>query len=204
MTHKVIFHSDRLAAYYWSDGDYAEVPFTISSLRLPVFIDEGVTLGQIFQSVLQHPPLKNFIAQYSWCASIDEFHFDAHTKPRGIEDEVTGLVISAHGEVFSGEFNISMDFHGVGGDTRWTVSLSPMNEIAWLPVEIDAKFTVSSMDSTVNHEWEYRPTLLQALDAIYWDISFHGSPSENKEFGEMLARQVARRTRPTVKCRPPT
>ena len=99
------------------------------------------------------------------------------------------------------DFDTSVGFHGIGpakgddlqystdGTIPYSVSYSPMYEIADLPVKLKKEFTVYTPfepgKKTEDREIlkatrEF--TLLEVLDAIYWDISFMGGPDDNAEF----------------------
>lgn len=67
----------------------------------PIYVDEDVTLGDVFKFVENNEVLKNFIGNYSWCWQIDDFHKQAKEvceNPR--EDKLWNFVI-----------NRSIDFH---------------------------------------------------------------------------------------------
>jgi hypothetical protein len=197
MSDYVVFHSDRLAAYEW-DGkekkDYVEKPFRLTDLRVRVKVDDGVTLGQIFAIVDQHPTLKEVVAHYAWCGAIDEFHAQAREPRKDLEESLVKLVVSSYGEVFehdgTNDFNISTDFIGVDAQgERWSVSYSPMYQLAHIPVVIDETFTIRRNWTESILSGKRVLSLLEFLEGIYWDISFHGGPKENEEFlAEMKER----------------
>lgn len=199
MSDYVVFEHDRLSAYKW-DSDlttYVESPFRLSDIRCRVQIADGVTLGEIFESVDKLPELKNFISAYSWCRAIDEFHHDARqpiTKSSH-EVELVQLVVSSYGELSEYKkekhFDICTDFIGrdAAGE-RWSVSYSPMSNLAHLPVIIDEKFVVRKNYTEEVLTATKTFSILEFLDAIYWDISFHGSPTDNIEFLKELKESI--------------
>lgn len=111
------------------------------------------------------------------------------------------------------DFDTSVGFHGIGpsrdengpanrddGKTNYSISYSPMYELADVPVKLNKEFKVYEPWDRTKHNGENRQkelltatrefSLLEVLDAIYWDISFVGGPAENAEFIEGLKEQV--------------
>lgn len=99
------------------------------------------------------------------------------------------------------DFNTSIGFHGIGTDSNgesvnYAVSYSPMWELVDLPVKLNKKFDVYEPMDVRNFKKQEKLltatrefTLLDVLDAIYWDISFMGGPENNAEFiGQMSER----------------
>jgi len=105
------------------------------------------------------------------------------------------------------DFDTSVGFHGIGpakedmksaalpdGNINYSVSYSPMWKLADLPVRLNKTFDVYEPFDTNNPK--KRPeklltatreyTLLEVLDAIYWDISFMGGPEDNANFIEQM------------------
>jgi hypothetical protein len=191
--------------YEW-DGDLQEYKSkpsetVIGDLRSRCEIDEDVTLGDIFQAVDNDPLIKHTIAAYAWCGAIDRFHVQAKepNKPHDVDDTtLTELNIEAFAGIhcydgldgchavpdsFEG---ITMDFSGIAANGQtYSVSMSPMYKLASLPVRIQKTITI-----TKNFEplltASYEPSLLEVLDAIYWDISFYGNPEQTADFFEEL------------------
>src|SRR5690349_6831462 len=72
----------------------------------------------------------------------------------------------------------SIHFGGIGkpdehGCTHYGVSLTPLNEIANLPVRINPELFQYNNHQEVGR-WPECVTMLEFLDAIYDDLSFHG------------------------------
>lgn len=110
------------------------------------------------------------------------------------------------------DFELSPGFHGIGpskregednygpGLTSYSVSYSPMYEFADTPVVLNPKFTAWEPFEPGRHNKDNRPqkvleaerhfTLLQVLDAIYWDISFVGGPEQNAQFLDSIRERV--------------
>lgn len=209
---EVIFYADRLVRQEW-DGDakaYKELPVRIQELRSSVSIDAGVTLGQIFAQIAAHDEIKNAVAEYAWCGYIDEFHqaaLEPHVEDGDEETKLVRLEVSAYGELttYDGvtEFGIATNFIGfdAGGD-HWSLSFSPMNTIAHLPVVINEEFTVRKDHSEEVFRAKRVFSLLEFLDAIYWDISFHGGPADTAKFAEELRASIAEIEAGTAKLIP--
>jgi hypothetical protein len=112
-------------------------------------------------------------------------------------------------------FDSYVDFSGVGvvrdpeasrrsrgeeppesGELKCSVSCTPMYDLADLPVVLVPGTRILDMRSTdgvlVPIEFETDFSLLEVLDAIYDDISFHGGPSENAAFLEEIQETVQR------------
>ena len=169
----------------------------ISHLRSTVKIEDGVTLGDVFNAVQGDPDLMDFMRRFSWCYPIEEFHQQA-LKPfvaalTDDPDELITLEVRCYSS-FHKDYQdktktryegVRMDFVGLGKEgTHYSVSASPMNDIQHLPVHI-----VNTI--TFDKDWEplfdgevfnYDVTLLEFLDAIYFDISFYGGPFENENW----------------------
>jgi hypothetical protein len=90
--------------------------------------------------------------------------------------------------------DISLDFHGRGEDARkWSLDLAPLAEIAALPFRLEANACVQHLlegSYEVEDGLRYTPSLLEVLDAIFFDISFHGSPAEKAGVSLDLERRV--------------
>ena len=94
----------------------------------------------------------DFIAQYSWCRAIQEFHDEAKLPPpENIETRIVEIVIEAFSElhvarkgkkVFADKpmsFNgVWLHLTGIGEDgEHYSISCTPMNELANVPVRLD-------------------------------------------------------------------
>jgi hypothetical protein len=225
MSDFIRFTKNGLVAFDW-DGEKQEyVPDpnphptgNIINLRTRVEIEPDVTLGDVFNAVEADVPLMNFIALYSWCAPIHEFHAAAKI-PRepfieasefvldeyctlvpvheGEEDPIVEVVVKAFGEFHKNWWLVFASFEGIwwhfSGTAKsgqsYGISYTPMNELVNATVKIDP---LIQFDSNFNKMDDILPpatitcSLLEFLDCIYYDISFHGGPKENKAFIEEL------------------
>lgn len=95
-------------------------PDTIfTQLRTSCTIQEGVTLGDIFNMMDQYPLLKDFIAQYSWCPDLEKYHMNA-TLDREDDGTVTHLEIS---HVADSDSHVERVKHK-GGKRETTIAIS--------------------------------------------------------------------------------
>lgn len=110
------------------------------------------------------------------------------------------------------DFETQAEFHGIGLPTKdypsmrpdgkvvFGVSYSPMWELADLPVKLNKSFDVYEPFDSSKHNRNTKQeilltskrefSLLEVLDAIYWDISFMGGPQENAKFIEEMKDDI--------------
>lgn len=181
--------------------EYEITKYPFQCIRDTVDIEPDVTLGDIFRMVEADEILTNFIACYSYCGWIGEFH-EAAKEPLTKEDsgEVVALEISHVLEVhdYDGKFPTSIEywqnFSGVGRDGGehpfYSVSYTPVNELVHLPVMLNKKVKCMRNWTEKLLEGEKEFSLLEVLDCIYYDISFHGGPKDNATFIEELDEQI--------------
>jgi len=170
-------------------------------LRDHIEIELDVTLKDIFNIVEADPQLTEFVACYSYCGWIKEFH-EAAKEPPNIREtsDVVALEISHVFEVheYKGEgaasIEVWQDFVGIGKEgaehSHYSMSCTPMNEMVHLPLRLNTKVECRKNWSDKLFEGEMGFSLLEVLDAIYYDISFHGGPQDNKAFVEELKQQI--------------
>ena len=199
--------------------DVTDAPVkAFENLTANCWINEDITLGDIFKIVENEELCCLFIRAYSWCNDIEEFHKSAKI-PLVKKDEFTEklwhLDIYRCMDNYCNTFDLMPNFHGIGEldeDTRkyydehpletpllsvnYGIELSPTNELVDLPVmanrevkiTIDNKGNRSKVGTQKVVNCKY--TLLDILDAIYWEISFFGGPKESTEMREELCQQV--------------
>ena len=196
--------SEGLLLYKYEDGiyikDIIEESCILSYLRNDCEIVENTTLGDIFKIVKNNDMLKSFIKQYSWCGSIDEFHDQSLMHPDDDFEYLDRLVIewssstnltSKKSKNLNGlriitkviGFDLSPDFYGFDSNgTACSVSATPMWQLANVPVELDENYEIyepfcvsGSREKLIVGSRRF--TLLNILDAIYYDISFYGGPN---------------------------
>jgi hypothetical protein len=207
--------------FYGTDDDGNDIrrpvedDTVIAKLRRYCTIAEGTTLLHIFRAVRSIPLLEAFIAGYSWCGRIDEFHAQAEEPIRseGRAGRLEYLEVYRGGKLnrYKGKtgLDIYYGFHGIGGpEGEWTpavtpegkvmysVSCTPMYDLADLPVRLNESLVVfgprekKGPPSPVIAGANMGYSLLEVLDAIYDDISFHGSPAEAAGFLEEMRERV--------------
>ena len=202
MSEFVRFTKDGLRLLTWNSdtSDYDDAPYNkgLVHLRSRCEIAEGVTLRDIMAAVDQSEELKLTIGEYSWCWDIDKFQEEVLLPDDKTDDDpLTQIEISRYGEIWDDRLEIS-DHFGANSQsgTYYGISYTPLNRLADLPVVLITKMDFHrynkhdhSSDTkifTVNTHF----SLLEVLDAIYWDISFAGGPEEKVEFLEMLGERA--------------
>lgn len=170
------------------DDTYAPVArdCVFGCLREVTNIDEGVTLGDIFNFVEKSEDgvLADLIGTLAHNWHMDEFHAQAKEPPSADgEDKLAYLEIYWRPCYYNDRksLRVEAEFHGVSLENKrtYSVSYTPVNELVHLPVKLNKVVNLED-GSSFYHEY----TLLDILDAIYWDISFAGGPEENKAFLE--------------------
>jgi hypothetical protein len=194
--------------------EYVEAPLEspIRMLRDAVDrVEADVLLADIIRLVAQDSFLNAFISEWSMC-DVDAFYKELQKGYNEIapDDDVKYCTVTLHVEVDYHEpgkykalpdrqLTTSMDFAGRGNDeTNWALDLSPLAEIAGLPFRL----TPESICSVTTHgeeikferheRFEYTPSLLEVLDAVFYDLSFHGSPQQRAEFSLGLEEIVTK------------
>lgn len=207
MAEGVFITASGFRATKW-DGDvreYVDKPINhiFHELRSACYIESGVTLRNIIENVGRIPELAMLIGQYSWC-DVDAFVSEIR-KPTPKPSDLKRIEINALLEIeqpYNGELpdiHIGLDVYGRDdSDTRWAIELTPVNELAELPVVLNRTIAIHDW-----RNWELRPdknlkvdegqycfTLLEVLSQIFFEISFHGSPHERDVFASDLKQTV--------------
>ena len=168
-------------------------------------IEKGTTLWDIFRYVDQYPELKYFMSAYSWCADVDQFHKIAEQPASADPNEkkIWFLEVYRHCSVYAKSNLLFLDphFHGIGELTdvekdfyannpestpretsRYSTSWSQINDYAHIPValkkDVDISIYNNQGKSTARKNYSIPYKLIDILDAIYFDISYLGSPSD--------------------------
>ena len=169
-----------------------------AGLRSECEIDEGVTLGDIFNLVDKNEHIKNFLSNYC-LLNIDAHHASALREPEEHE-RLSYLTIDWSAEVWLYDEHNDLDlyphFCGFkdedGDDNRYGLDFTPLSQLVYLPVKLNTDSSIHIMGEKERGKgWklEGRPayiecercfSLLDILDGIYWEIGFHGNP-EDKE-----------------------
>lgn len=171
-------------------------------------IEPGVKLGDIFQMVKSYPLLEAFLAQYSWCWGIEDIHKEASRPPLKLyeppadeEDDnpLVAISVEQYGTLSEeGWLEIGMDVSGRAEptekckETKYGISMTPAYELADLSVELSENLVVNPRRAAPEIMTCRRGvTLLEFLDAIYWEISFYGGPEERDELRAEMRQTVA-------------
>jgi hypothetical protein len=109
------------------NGEVVDDP--IGKFYMPVEVDEDFTVRDLFNYVEDNEDLKSFIAIYSWCGAIDEFHKELN-KPLE-EGETCGCdyaLIENNCELqklgnYGNTFNWNSEFVGIGPLSEYTKKL---------------------------------------------------------------------------------
>lgn len=181
----------------------------MSFLMQPCKLEDGLTLLDLMNFVRDNNEITNFISCYSWCQDIDAFH-EQLNMPYQADKLIKKLEINCHANMFKykmkhPEFNIYYDVIGFGDveeeflhlykeenpQANYSISYTPLYEISNLPITINNELKIFNTPKyELIYTYKYQPTLLEILDAIYWDISFVGGPEERVEFLEGLKEKV--------------
>jgi hypothetical protein len=181
----------------------------ICYLRESCNLEKGLTFRELISFVRNNPALEKFISIYSWCSKINEFYSEMNEpiKEERKDTIINHLVIYWAVEYWGFSIEWYPGFGADGkikskesyGDNRWHktsigVSLSPLNEIMDLPIVLDKKVKIIDHKNFKNKkpilESVHCFSLLDILDAIYWDISFYGGPKEKKNLIKRLDREM--------------
>jgi hypothetical protein len=178
----------------------------ISCLFCPITIDEDVVCGDVFKFVESNETLKWFISMYSWCSSIEAFHEQAKHEKEG--NDLWHLVLSRRisftGDVeLNGWVDYAPDIQAVGdiseterkhfaelkmeipNSTAYGIGAAHMSHLVDLPFVLEDNVNIfwKSRNQTIKEKRSFKMgyTLLDFLDAIYWEISFYGGPDDGSE-----------------------
>jgi len=136
-------------------------------LRDDCHITEGTTLLDIFNAVEKYPLLKLIISEYSHCFHIDKYHEEAKLPFVKTYKEINYLQIS--------RIEAGLEVLGIGKKNVYSVIFLPLTTISNLNIKIKDRTSC---------------TFLEVLDAIYDEISCHGSPEERDKKIEELQKTI--------------
>lgn len=153
-------------------------------------VEAGVTLEDIITFTARDEMLRLFIGAYSGCRVLDFYdELKQGVKPLDPDEDLKYCTVAMEVEIVESrkykldkELEATLGFYGCGNDQKmWILDLAPLAKIAALPFRLAANAVVSFMREG-SYEAEaalkYTPNLLELLDAIFFDISLHGSPAE--------------------------
>lgn len=181
------------------------------SLNESVEFEDGVTLRDLFRIF---GPIKDFISAYS---TID---YDAYAeelvKPVDWSKKeacpIDHIEITHSGSVFEKFKNVTIgtDAHGVDssvpielhgtwteGDEHsksryWAIDAQSMNNMADLPIKLNKSFEIEKEDdfTKIVTGMEMDFTLLEAINAVFYEISFFGQPQDRDDFLDMMGDRL--------------
>ncbi len=199
MSESCKFTKAGLMAIEWNNAtdEWEMAPEHIFSLlSTECEIEEGVTLSDIFHAVEKYEELMLFMASYAWCWDVRQFH--EQIKKPGNNEEKAGTYLEVYRAAsihsFEGKDNLTSGcgFHLIDPNPaveykQISVSCTPLNEIANLPVRLNTNYEIYKKSkesvlpiSVLKTEMSY--TLLEVLHAIYWEVSFYGGPEAKEDF----------------------
>ena len=177
-------------------------------LRRICEIKEGTTLRNIMDFVRGNKYLSEFIAKYSSVNKIELFHKELDLEPN-TDKIICQLVISRVTELQDNEFEEWINLIAIGEPwddelmgiygkhiplkergNSYAVAFSPLPEILDLPVVLDKKITIRELGEEPIWKGEREFTLIEILDAIYWELSFHGSPKDRDSMHDELSKAL--------------
>jgi hypothetical protein len=192
---KILIAKGGFQAVQWDSDARQYVSVQVTSylplLRNECSIAVDVTLADIFDDVESDDALKEFLRQYSWC-DVDAFHAEARipiTEPLNLP-HLEYIEISKCLEFDEAHAEETLDVAGMGqpyadGGRRYGIDLTPVNEVAPLPVRLNPLVDVKRDGQTIAQA-PASFTLLDVLGQIYFEISFYGSPAQRDAFASDL------------------
>ncbi len=194
-------------------SDEQEVPITdpIPFLLNPVEIGAEFCLLDLMEWVDRHDLLCDIISSYSSCSSIRDYNDNARKPPQENDKGQCHYVqCDRHYHINNSRgrrvLNDHLVFHGFGPDpdggsqmTSFSLSFEPVENYAHVPVKIKESVNIF-LDASYSRKGNVKEparllarsqkqfTLLELLDCIYDEISFHGSPeNQAKELDNLRA-----------------
>jgi len=153
-------------------------------------VEEGVTLEDIITFTARDEMLRLIVGAYSGCRVMD-FYDDLKqgVKPLDPDEDLKYCTVAMEVEIVESrkykldkELEATLGFYGCGDDKKmWILDLAPLAKIAALPFRLELNATVSFMQEgsyQAETDLKYVPNLLELLDAIFFDLSLHGSAAE--------------------------
>ena len=177
--------------------------------------EDDLKLIDVFELVANNETLKAFLTVYSSAPHINAFHTVARRKTER-ETNITQLEVSDSGEIYHHKshcwFDWGYEFDGSGPPEAnmfseeepipktigYAVDLVPINDISRLPLHLNHEYKIVEYGNIKNEKLnriehfkgqrDFR--VLDVLDAIYDEITFHGTPSKQAKFYDALVSRV--------------
>ena len=183
----------------------------LCSLRDQIEIDDDITLRDLFRIFA---PIKLFIEAYS-SIPFDDYAKELDKPTDWAKKEscpIDYIEVAWSGEYFERYNSLSLypdargvnesvpeEKHGVweNEDTPppsryWGIDAQPMNSICDLPIKINNLVTIYKLEDgkKIIEKWKKDFMLLEFLDAIFYEISFFGTPEDRDDFMGVLNERV--------------
>jgi len=155
-------------------------------LLYEAYLDNDVTLYDVMNYVRNNEQLKVFLSEYCWCdidSYNDELDLDSTDENLDLDCLKIAKFITLDGDDI--EYSC-MDFLGVGDGNNGEISsfnidFTPINNLKHIGIMVEPNCDVleyknSEVVSTANGSCGY--TLLELFDAIYFEISYFGTPED--------------------------
>ena len=180
-----------------------------------VTLDTDVTLRSAFELLAETTYLDsgiwNYLFNNCYVGEFIEYYVANRTKTVIRDDQIHHLeiyrMIDKDSITLNTDWNFRADFHGVGsgeGAVNWGVSYCDVFELMDIPLQLNnrcpvheenhdivmSKLTTHSKDVEIwkpLEVYEMKYTLRQMLHAIFWELSWTGSPTSAKYGGKYLA-----------------
>lgn len=208
----------RLTVWDGEIRQYVDKPIRsiLHHLREGCIIEDGVTLGQIIEHVGSNNVLAAIVGEMAW-ADVAAFRAEV-VKPCAEPSDLKWIEISRHIEINADEFkrvthiDDSLNVSGCNDEqNNWAIDFTPVNEMRDVPVKLNTRVQIRDWREIgedglkVIAEGDTWFSLLEVLTELFYEISFHGSPSDrNEKFGELLqaVEEVKNGTAETVPFKP--
>jgi hypothetical protein len=165
-------------------------------------VEDGVTLEDILTFTARDEILRIIIGAYSGCMVMDFYdELKQGVKPLDPDEDLKYCTVAMEVEIVESrkyklakEVEATLGFYGRGNDKKlWQLDLAPLAKIAALPFRFEPNATVSFMQEgsyQAETDLKYVPNLLELLDAIFFDLSLHGSSAEKAAHLDTLKEEI--------------
>ena len=145
-------------------------------------VTDNLTIRDLCEFVQKHEELKSFISRYSHARYIDEHLAElGQAEP---DPDMAYVEISWAARVVGVEDATTLEMgtkiRGVGEDPDYTYGIGgyPLGAYAHLPIRLNKEVSVDGTgdDPVLVAQKEF--TLLEVLNAFFWEISFYGRPAD--------------------------
>jgi hypothetical protein len=160
-----------------------------SSCHFTTFIEDNVTLEDIFDSLIKYEEEVNVLfSPYTRGFKLRPYYEELKKNPDK-ETDITYLDVSRYFESFeyedddckiTNELNQSITITGFAEEMPYNIGLSHLNNLKNLPILLDKKVMFG------DKQYEMDFTLMEVIGAILYEISYHGYPEDRNSVSEDL------------------